>query len=153
MGVGSAVVLGALELVYAENLPIGRIALFPYPQQRPEGTTKEAFQAQYRKTILSTSGFAVFVSGNRLEPGSKTAVVAPGVIEEFEIATQLGKIPIPLGASGWAAQQIWQQVSKEPNRYYGTTDVTAQLKVLGEAGRGNNEYIAAMFEMIDKLGR
>jgi hypothetical protein len=127
--------------------------LFPFPQQKPGGGTEEAFRSQYRRTILSNSGFIVFVSGNRLDPAQQNAVVSRGVIEEFEIATQLGKIPIPLGASGWAAQQIWQLVSNEPSRYYGATDVSAELKVLGEAGRGNNEYIAAMFEMIDKLGR
>ena len=31
--------------------------------------------------------------------------------------------------------------------------MAAPLKILGEAGRGNSEYIAAMFEMIEKLGR
>ena len=76
----------------------------------------------------------------------------PGVMEEFEIATKMGTIPIPLGASGWAAQEIWRQISSHPDRY-GATDVSALLKTLGEAGRGNNEYIAAMFEMIEKLGR
>ena len=153
VGVGSAVALGSLELVYSDNLPVDRVSFFPFPQQEPKGTTQEAFRSQYRKSILSNSGFAMYISGNRLDSSGKTVVVAPGVIEEFEIATQLGAIPIPLGASGWAAQEIWKRVSNHPDRYYGATDVSVPLKTLGEAGRGNNEYIAAMFEMIEKLSQ
>jgi hypothetical protein len=119
----------------------------------PKGITKEAFHSQYRKTIVSNAGFAVYISGNRLDEGTKTVTIAPGVMEEFEIATRMGTIPIPLGASGWAAQEIWRQVSSHPDRYYGATDVSAPLKTLGEAGRGNSEYISAMLAMIEKLGR
>jgi hypothetical protein len=153
LGIGSSVALGGLELIYADDLPISRMSFFPFPQQGPAGTTKETFYSQYRRTILSNSGFAVYISGNRLDPVSKKTVIAPGVMEEFEIATQLGTIPIPLGASGWAAQEIWRQVSNQPNRYYGATDVSAPLSILGRVGRGNSEYITAMFDMIEKLGR
>ena len=153
LGIGSAVALGSLEMVYSENLPASRVSFFPFPQQQPMETSKEAFRSQYRKSIMANAGFAVYISGNRLEPNSKAAIVAPGVMEEFEVATQLGTIPIPVGASGWAAQEIWRQVSNQPTRYYGATDVSAPLKILGEAGRGNDDYIAAMFEMIGKLGR
>ena len=153
LGVGSAVALGSLEMVYSENLPVTRMSFFPFPQHQPGGTTIETFQSQYRKSILSNAGFAVYISGNRIEPSSKAATVAPGVMKEFEIATQLGTIPIPLGASGFAAQEIWRQVSNQQTRYYGATDVSAPLRILGEAGRGNDEYIAAIFAMIEMLGR
>ncbi len=152
VGVGSLVALGSLELIYADNLSLNRVAFFPFPQKVPKGFTKETFNSQYRKTILSNSGFAIYICGNRLDPTAKSAVVAQGVIEEFEIASQLGIIPIPLGASGWAAEKIWQQVNQQPKKYYGAADVSASLQVLGEPGRGNNEYIAAVFEMIERLG-
>jgi hypothetical protein len=153
LGIGGAVTMGSLEVIYAENLPINRVSFFPFPQQEPKGTTKHAFYSQYRKIILSNSGFAVYISGNRLDADGKVAIVGKGVLEEFEIATQLGTIPIPFGASGWAAHEIWKQVSKEPSRYFGAIDVSAPFKVLGETGRGNSEYIAAIFEMIEKLGQ
>src|SRR5205807_579665 len=120
----------------------------PFPQQEPNGITKQAFYSQYRKSILSKSGFAVFVSGNRLQAGDNAAAIGKGVLEEFEIGTQLGTIPIPFGASGWAALEIWQKVSREPGRYFGATDISAPLKILGDAGRGNDEYIGAIFEMV-----
>jgi hypothetical protein len=153
LGVGGAVALGGLELVYADNFPINRVSFFPFPQQEPTGTTADAFRSQYRRSILSNAGFAVYISGNRFDPAAKAAIIAPGVMEEFEIATQLGTIPVPVGATGWAAHEIWEQVSNQPDRYYGATDVSAPLKILGEPGRGNDEYLAAIFEMIEKLGR
>jgi hypothetical protein len=153
LGVGGAVALGGLEIVYADNLPINRVSFFPFPQQEPKGTTGEAFRSQYRRSILSNAGFAVYISGNRLDPTTNAAITAPGVLEEFKIATQLGTIPIPVGATGWAAHEIWQRVTNQPDRYYGATDVSAPLQILGEPGRGNDEYLAAIFEMIEKLGR
>lgn len=153
VGVGSAVIVGALEVLYSAALPMDRLSLFPFPQKQAKGVTKEVFNSQYRTAILSNSGFAIFISGNRFDLAAKRPAISSGVLEEFEIATQLGKIPIPLGASGWAAQKIWETVSADPRRYYGPIDVSPQLKLLGEAGRGNDEYIAAMLEMIDKMGK
>jgi hypothetical protein len=153
LGIGGAVTMGSLEQVYADDLPVNRVSFFPFPQQEPKGTTKQAFYSQYRKSILSNSGFAVFVSGNRLQPDDKTTAIGKGVLEEFEVGTQLGSVPIPLGASGWAALEIWKQVSSEPSRYFGATDVSAPLKILGDARRGNDDYIGAIFEMIEKLSR
>jgi Sir2- and TIR-associating SLOG family len=84
-----------------------------------------------------------------LQLDDKTAAVGKGVLEEFEIGTQLGTFPIPLGASGWAAMEIWKQVSSEPSRYFGATDVSEPLKILGDPGRENEDYIDAIFEMIE----
>lgn len=153
VGVGSTVAMRSLELIYANSLPVNRVSFFPFPKQEPNGTTKEAFYSQYRKSILSNAGFAVYISGNRFDLSNNAAVIAPGVMEEFEIATQLGTIPIPFGASGWAAQKIWNHVSDQPNRFYGAADVSAPLKILGETGHRDDEYIAAIFEMFERLGR
>ena len=59
--------------------------------------------------------------------------------------------PFPFGASGWAAKQIWNKVSKTPKVYYGKRNVSDQLKVLGKSGKTDDEYIKAIFEMIGIL--
>ncbi len=61
--------------------------------------------------------------------------------------------PIPIGATGWAAERIWNEVSKEPGRYYGGVDVSEDLATLGQNGRGNDEHLAAVFSMLEKLNR
>jgi hypothetical protein len=152
-GIGGAVALGALEHVYSENLPLDRVSLFPFPQGVPEGVSKEAFYTSYRMSMLSNSGFAFFIAGNREDSETKKPAVAPGVIEEFEIACRLGNIPVPLGASGWAAQEIWKRVSENPAAYYGDKNVTANLKVLGDPGKSDDDYVNAIFQMLKELGR
>jgi hypothetical protein len=151
-GVGGAVTLGALEQSYADNIPLGRLSLFPFPRQEPEQTSKKTFQSNYRASMLSNAGFAVFISGNRRDQDLKL-INAPGVMEEFEIASRLGKIPIPFGASGWAAQNIWEEVRSDPRKYFGPSDVAAALNVLGTSGRTDDQYMAAIFEILEKLGR
>jgi hypothetical protein len=78
-------------------------------------------------------------------------VEAPGVMEEFDIACRLGKIPVPFGASGWAARSIWNRVSEQPNKYYDAKNVAAALRVLGEKGKSDDEYIGAMFQTFEQM--
>jgi hypothetical protein len=63
----------------------------------PEGISRETFYTRYRTSMLSNSGFVLFIAGNREDAATKGAVIAPGVMEEFEIASRLGKVPIPFG--------------------------------------------------------
>ena len=70
--------------------------------------------------------------------------ISTGVMREFEIACKLGAIPIPLGATGWAAEQVWKEVNKRPGDFF-AMDVSAELKVLGESGHADEEYIKAIF--------
>jgi hypothetical protein len=153
VGVGGAVVLGGLEQLYADGLPLNRVSLFPFPQHEPAGITKSAFRTQHRTSVLSNSGFVVFISGNRVGVKGKKVVDAPGVLEEFGIATKLGKLVIPFGASGWAAQAIWRQVAAHPSKYYGGSDLSAELKVLGKSGGTDDEYTDAIFRMLERLSR
>ena len=152
-GIGGAVAMGSMEMIYAKSLPISRVSFFPFPQTPPHGVTKEDFHRKHRESILANAGFAVFVSGNRFDPQSNAAAIGRGVMEEFEIAKHLGVVAIPVGASGWAAKEIWQQIANEPARFYGSVDVSQPLKILGEEGKTNAEYIAAVFEMIGRLSR
>ncbi len=149
-GIGGAVALGALEQVYADSLPISRVLMFPFPQKEPQGFTKQAFYSQYRTTMLSNAGFAVFVSGNRNDPATGKVVAGTGVMEEFDVACNLSKVPVPFGASGWAAHSIWEKVSAEADKYY-SSDVSAPLKLLGEPGKSDDEYMNSIFRIIDKL--
>lgn len=59
-------------------------------------------------------------------------ITAQGVWEEFDIAIKLGKVPIPFGASGWAAAEIWEKMKSDLARYYGTIDVIEPFEILGE---------------------
>jgi hypothetical protein len=48
-----------------------------------------------------------------------TRSTADGVITEFEVATEARRYPIPIGATGGAAAEIWQRVARDYERYLG----------------------------------
>lgn len=150
-GIGGAVVLGALESVYAADLSPNRVMLFPFPQQAPETMTQEEFRRNFRTNMIANAGFAVFISGNRFDAARQEVVPGQGVIQEFEIALDLGRVPIPIGATGHAAKEIWEQVRKDPGRYYGKTDVNDALGILGDTESTDQQIIAAVFGIVDRL--
>jgi Sir2- and TIR-associating SLOG family/SIR2-like domain len=150
VSVGGAVTLGALERIHSKNLTLQRLSLFPFPQQQPEFSSQEKFFDTYRRNMLSNAGFAIFISGNRPHPDG-VVKNSSGVMREFEIATELDVIPIPLGASGWTARSIWEVVSEHQTKYYGSRDVKEALATLGQENRSDSEYVDAIFKMIGTL--
>ena len=152
LGIGATVVIGALEEKYSRDASQGEIRYFPFPQEAPAGLSLAQAHFRFREEMLANVGFSIFICGNRLAQSSNEIEVGKGVLEEFDLIVKLGRYPIPVGASGHAAKQIWEMVMTKPSAYYGT-DVTSELGVLGDVGRGNDEYIAAIFNIISKLSR
>lgn len=69
----------------------------------------------YRKYLIEQNNIIIFAFGqkfiNTISENSK------GVIEEFEIATQMGKKVIPIGGTGFAAREIWNRVNNSITQY------------------------------------
>lgn len=152
LGVGGSVVLGALGQIYEKNLPLHRISLFPFPVQMPLGSARNELFSKYRRNMISNAGIAFFVSGNNLDDSRDGApVIASGVMEEFNLAHELDKILVPLGASGWAAQRIWEEISGGTRKE--VQQAANYLKILGEAGRSDDDYIKAIFGLIGAMSQ
>jgi hypothetical protein len=155
VSVGSMVIFGALETVFRnEKTDLGdRIILRPFPQQIPNGIDIDSFFAKYRKDMLSRSGFSVFICGNKLDPATKETVISDGVIKEFEISKSLRKFPIPIGATGFAARQIWEEVVNSLRLYYPDGGVKKHFNILGNPNKTNDEIIEAIFAIINKAAK
>lgn len=115
--VGSACISGALGVVLKQQTPSldQSFLLRPFPQEAPPGFDLAEFRGRYRSAMIRQAGICVFVGGIR-EDGQGPAVkrvIAPGVIEEFEIARKLNRIIIPIGATGGAAAEIWKRISRD----------------------------------------
>lgn len=151
LGLGGTVTIGALEERYSTDRPRGSIRFFPFPQSEPSGMTKAQVYTRFREEMLANVGFSIFLCGNRLDPTTNKVNIGHGVIEEFEITCKLGRYPIPVGATGHAAKEIWERVRRDPKRYYGATDVAQEVGALGDVGRTNQDYIEAIFSIIKKL--
>jgi hypothetical protein len=120
----------------------------PFPQLSAKDPKRVETYTKYRNDVLSTVGYAVFLCGNREDPDTKKVVLAEGVIEEFKIATTLGRHPIPIGATGYVAKKIWDEVSAAPDKYFPGANVKKQLKVLGDARKTDKQLVDAVFEII-----
>ena len=67
--------------------------------------------------MISLAGVALFFFGNKRE-GDKV-VNANGVRREFEIALEHHLLPIPVAATGFMAEELWNEISAEQDKYYG----------------------------------
>jgi hypothetical protein len=148
LGVGGPVILGAIENLYRlrEVNIQRRLKLFPFPQEEPAGMTREDFYARYRADMISNAGFVVVIAGNRdrgsgLEP-------SPGVREEVAIARQQGKYVIPIGATGWVAKDVWEELRADFGNIYPTGTPRDSFDALGDETKSNDELLGAMMRLI-----
>jgi hypothetical protein len=151
LGIGGAIAYGALREVYSGSQAKDAVQLLPFPQQVPPDQDRGTFYRAHREMMISRCGFLIFVCGNK-EIDGKIAL-APGVMIEFALAANQGKIPIPIAATGWAAQQILTEIRQDVPRYYGTKNVIAFLETLADPARSDGEYIEAIFGTIKEFER
>ncbi|QDE84705.1 SIR2 family protein [Myxococcus xanthus] len=155
LGIGGAVMVGALEELYASPATQlqERAVLRPFPQVQPERTSLDKIWERYRQEMLSKAGFAVFIAGNKINQANDRAEDADGVIREFEIAVQRGVYPIPVGATGHAASDISKQVLAEPEKYFRAfaPKVTRHLETLTNESANDADWLNAIFSIIKTI--
>lgn len=114
LGIGSAVINGALEVIYAEKFRHvdEHLCLRPFPQNISDPNERAERWKKYREDMLSETGVAIFIFGNKRD-GSGNVIDANGCLQEFEIAKEKGNMIIPLGSTGYAAKQIFDRVKTD----------------------------------------
>lgn len=148
--VGSAVVSGCLSEAYkARHVHLDSAMLLrPFPQTTPAGMNADDFKRHYREDLVSQAGVCVVVGGKRKQ--GRGTVVAPGVLEEVEIAKQLGRPVLPLGRTGGAAQEVWETMSKLAAKdRYGISD--RDFKMLGPSTSSDQDYLAHVESLVARL--
>ena len=123
LGIGSSVINGALnEIMNSKYKHVDEhLCLRPFPQYAPDPKSLPDLWTQYRKDMIAESGIAVFMFGNKYTKNNdgtnEELVIANGMLEEFRIAKDNSSIIIPIGSTGWAAQQIFDEVEKDIGGY------------------------------------
>jgi len=114
LGIGGQVITGALEELYQHQGKRlhDQLILRPFPQ----GIDARRQWEYYRQEMIAHAGVAVFIFGNKMESGSVTA--AAGVRREFEIARERGLLLIPIGATGYVAEELWREVTSDFATYF-----------------------------------
>lgn len=147
-GIGSAVINGALEAIYSnpERYSEDQLVMRPFPQFASSPQDLQKLWEEYRQRMISLAGITIFVFGNKPDKDGKI-VEANGVIREWEIAVEKGRVVIPVGVTGFAAQRIWELVSEKPEVYY--KDIEWIIPMIAELA--DSKLIRS--ELVDKLTR
>lgn len=145
-GVGSAVINGALEAVYEkpEKFSEDQLIMKPFPQYESGEKKLNELWEEYRQKMISLAGISIIIFGNKKDEKGNI-IPANGVKREFEIAISKGLIPIPIAATGYITQEIFNLIIKDvDNIYKGIEWIIPMVKELA-----SNELTAA--EIIKKV--
>ena len=150
-GVGSAVINGALEAIYGnpQKFSEDQLIVRPFPQH---GEKFQELWEQYRQRMISLAGVAIFMFGNKLD-GQRNLVFADGVQREFEIAIQQGLVPIPIGATGYVAEELWNKVLATPETYYADMEdwIVPIIRKLGDKTLEPDDLVHGVIDIMKKL--
>jgi hypothetical protein len=148
LGIGEDVVLGALRALY--GLPrgddIGRVLVRPFPNPRA-GETRERAYSTHREDLIARCRCVIVVGGNRAAKDGGVEL-SPGVFEEAEIASRLGRTVIPVGATGYVAKTTWQRMSDQ-RPFAGLPHVERAFAQLDAPGLGAETYARLALEIVD----
>ncbi len=164
--VGSAVINGALEYIFSTKYrKIDEyLKLMPFPQLNSgelDGATQDEIMKRkkernnlYRDLMISEAGIAIFIFGNKLlkKDGKDVITNSNGMYDEFKIAKEKGVKPIPIGATGYMAREIWEEVINDYDKYYnGDPEIKQWLTILGDNTQSNDQLINCTYSIIQKL--
>jgi hypothetical protein len=121
-----------------------QLILRPFPQ----GADAQKQWEAYRQEMIAHAGIAVFLFGNKVQAGS--VVVANGVRREFDIARADGLLLIPIGATGYMAQELWQEITDNFDTFYPKhPELKPLFEILGDAS-DSKRLIDTVVEIINK---
>ncbi|MBU8878199.1 SIR2 family protein [Bacillus sp. FJAT-29790] len=116
--IGSCIIAGALEELYKskERKVEDRLKSRPFPQNTSGEMHLNELWTKYRKVMLFNVSISIFIFGNKKDDNGNI-VSANGMLEEFEISIASGAIPVPVGATGFIAQHIWETVMADFDKF------------------------------------
>lgn len=140
LGVGSAVISGALEAIYLNSLKHSKdeLILRPFPQDE-QG---KKLWKPYREDMISYAGIAIFIFGNKIDDKGEI-VLSNGMKEELEISKANNLLLVPVGATGYISEEFWNELKKE----YGEDILYANL---GDKEKEPSDLIDSILKFLEK---
>lgn len=150
LGVGDAVITGALEEVYRARTGHIEDSLImrPFPRANPDAAVRKQLWESYRQELISSAGVCLVVLGNKKV--GDDIVLADGVRREFEIAVEHGLTVVPVGATGYMARELWDQVVGNIGSFFPgmNGDLQEKLRQLGIEAEKPAELISRILDFI-----
>lgn len=154
VGVGSAVLNGALAHLDAAGKTISDedIVVRPFPQVATGGASLDDQWAQYRKAFIEHAGIAIFVFGSKRDATGKI-VSSDGVRKEFDLCVATKVRPLPIGATGFMAEELWKEVWGDFATFYPDADAAfrEEFEKLGDPSKTPNKLLASIQKLIQHL--
>lgn len=147
LGVGSAVISGALsEIYYNQKKSLtDQLILRPFPQ----GEDAKKLWETYRQDMISYSGISIFLLGNKTE--NETIILSDGMRDEYKISKEQGNFLIPIGRTGYMSKKLWEDLLKE-KQHDNTFDVYRRdIEALGDSKKTLDEIVELVIEIVKKV--
>lgn len=156
LGIGSAVINGALEAVYnaPQRFSEEQLIMRPFPQKKTGTSAQELgdLWRVYRERMISFAGIAVFVFGNKLVGGNPEPELADGVRKEFAIAKAQGVVLLPIGATGSVAQELWNDMQGSSNQFPSDDPEVEKLFLsLGDSEKPLKAHLKTILSLVSKF--
>jgi hypothetical protein len=109
---------------------------------------------EYRKAMIEHAGIAIFVFGNKRD-SSGVVIPSNGMREEFDLCVQAGVRPIPVGATGFMAEELWKEVTGNLPKYFpgASANFQADFQKLGDPSTGPSELLQILQRLIEQIQR
>jgi hypothetical protein len=147
--VGDIVIDGTLDYMFSTNYQHldEYIKMRPFPMEFiREGLNedekkkiKKERNTKYRDEMLQEAGIAVFIYGNKTDEDGISIKNSNGMEDEFNLAVEKKIKPIPIGATGYMAKKLWNEVISNFDKYYPSND-------------DNNRTIEEIKNLMQKIG-
>ncbi|WP_289284141.1 MULTISPECIES: SIR2 family protein [unclassified Methylophaga] len=154
LGVGSSVISGVLEQTFTSPKAKveDQLVLRPFPQSTEGGLPLSALWSKYREDMINHAGIALFLFGNKSD--GKKLLLSNGMREEYEIAKSKGLFLIPVGATGYMAEELWNEKNSEIQNCAETSDEMKKLfSDIGNSKAKSEELIESVIKIINLMDR
>jgi hypothetical protein len=154
LGVGSAVINGVLAFLNDAGKTISDedLVMRPFPQVATGGAILADQWTEYRKAMVDYAGIALFVFGNKRD-GEGEIVLSNGMRQEFDLCIQAGVHPLPVGATGFMAAELWKLVSQDFVKYFPDADTPFRESFgeLGDASKSPEQLGTVIMKLVEQL--
>ncbi|MCD5326781.1 SIR2 family protein [Chromobacterium piscinae] len=144
LGVGPSVIAGALREIYTHPMKRSQNQLqaFPFP------VGDRSLYRQHREQMIANAGIAIFLFGNKRDD-SGNIIPADGMREELAIARTKGLHIIAVGATGWVAEEIANELASTLSGR--TKKFKKAFATANNPKAGTEPLVEAILTMVDEF--
>ena len=124
----------------------------PFPHTASGNPASKGRWTKYRQAMIDHAGIALFVFGNKQDKSGKI-VESAGMREEFDLCVASGVVPVPIGATGYMAKTLWEEVYARFDHFFpkATAEFRKSFEAIGNASTAPSKLLAEFHNFINHL--